>query len=71
MGKQRQNKVDAYENKLEVTYGYDKDNKVLSFDDYLGYAVSYNEEYYKDVTTFVEKIKDYYERHGEACNIVE
>lgn len=55
--------------KYEISY--DKDNKVLSFDDHLGYVVSYNEEYYKDVTTFVEKIKDYYERHGEVCNIVE
>ena len=55
--------------KYEISY--DKDNKVLSFDDYLGYVVSYNEEYYKDVTTFVEKIKDYHERHGKICNIVE
>lgn len=50
---------------------YDKDNKVLSYNNALGFIVKENEEYCKDITGFIETVKKYYTERDCICNIIE
>ena len=55
--------------KYEINY--DKNNKVLSYSNNLGFIVKTNEEYCEDITGFIETVKKYYTDRDGICNIIE
>ena len=55
--------------KCEVIY--DKDDKVLRYNNNVGFIINSNKEYCKDVTGFVETVKKFYTERDFVCNIIE
>lgn len=50
---------------------YDKHNKVLSYNNALGFIVEQDQEYCKDITGFIETVKKFYTDKGGICNVIE
>ena len=50
---------------------YDKNNKVLSYNNALGFIVKANEENCKDITGLLETVKKYYVERDCICRIIE
>ena len=50
---------------------YDKYDKVLSYSNNIGFIIKANEEKCKDITGFIETVKNYFIEREGICNIIE